>query len=50
MMDPLEHLQMLKDSVAGIAPRTGDFRRIRALRFTEPGFDRGTWQIGRAHV
>jgi alkylation response protein AidB-like acyl-CoA dehydrogenase len=44
MTDTLEHLQMLKDSVAGIAPRTGDFRRIRALRFTEPGFDRGTWR------
>ena len=44
MMDPLEHLQMLKDSAAGIAPRKGDFKRIRALRFTEPGFDRNTWR------
>lgn len=44
MMDPLEHLQMLKDSAAGIAPRKGDYKRIRALRFTEPGFDRGTWR------
>jgi alkylation response protein AidB-like acyl-CoA dehydrogenase len=44
MTDPLEHLQMLKDSAAGIAPRTGDLKRIRALRFTEPGFDRGTWR------
>ena len=44
MMDPLEHLQMLKDSAAGIAPRKGDFKRIRALRFTEPGFDRDTWR------
>jgi alkylation response protein AidB-like acyl-CoA dehydrogenase len=44
MMDPLEHLQMLKDTAAGIAPRKGDLRRIRALRFTEPGFDRGTWR------
>ena len=35
---------MLKDSAAGIAPRTGDLKRIRALRFTEPGFDRGTWR------
>ena len=33
MMDPLEHLQMLKDSAAGIAPRKGDLKRIRALRF-----------------
>ena len=44
MMDPLEHLQMLKDSAAGIAPRKGDLKRIRALRFTEPGFDRSTWR------
>ncbi len=43
-MDPLEHLQMIKDSAAGIAPRKGDFKRIRALRFTEPGFDRATWR------
>ena len=44
MMDPLEHLQMLKDRAAGIAPRKTDLRRIRTLRFTEPGFDRGTWR------
>lgn len=35
-----EGVRMIRDSAAGIAPRTGDFRRIRALRFTEPGFDR----------
>jgi alkylation response protein AidB-like acyl-CoA dehydrogenase len=44
MTDQLDHLRMLKDSAAGIAPRTGDLKRIRALRFTEPGFDRGTWR------
>ena len=44
MMDPLEHLQMIKDSAAGIAPRKGDLKRIRALRFTQPGFDRNTWR------
>lgn len=43
MMDPLEHLQMLKDSAAGIAPRTGSLKRIRDLRFTETGIDRATW-------
>jgi alkylation response protein AidB-like acyl-CoA dehydrogenase len=43
-MDPLEHLQMLKDSAAGIAPRKGDFKRVRELRFTQPGFDRGKWR------
>src|ERR1700712_5640750 len=35
-----EGVRMIRDSAAGIAPRTGDFRRIRALRFSEPGFDR----------
>jgi len=44
MSDQLEHLTMLKDSAAAIAPRKGDLGRIRALRFTEPGFDRGTWR------
>ena len=38
-----ESLRMIRDSAAGIAPRTGDFRRIRALRFTDPGFDRAVW-------
>ena len=31
--DRSESLRMIRDSAAGIAPRTGDFRRIRALRF-----------------
>lgn len=39
-----ESLRMIRDSAAGIAPRTGDFKRIRALRFTEPGFDRAVWR------
>ena len=38
--DRSESLRMIRDSAAGLAPRTGDLRRIRALRFTEPGFDR----------
>ncbi len=38
--DRIESLRMIRDSASGIAPRTGDFKRIRALRFTEPGFDR----------
>jgi alkylation response protein AidB-like acyl-CoA dehydrogenase len=38
-----ESLRMIRDSAAGIAPRTGDFKRIRALRFVEPGFDRAVW-------
>ena len=43
MMAPLEHLRMIKGRAAGMAPN-GDLKRIRALRFTEPGFDRGTWR------
>ncbi len=39
-----ESLRMIRDSAAGLAPRTGDFKRIRALRFTEPGFDRAVWK------
>lgn len=39
-----ESLRMIRDSAAGLAPRTGDFRRIRALRFTEPGFDRAVFR------
>ena len=38
--DHAESVRMIRDSATGIAPRTGDFRRIRALRFTEIGFDR----------
>ena len=39
-----ESLRMIRDSAAGIAPRTSDLKRIRALRFTEPGFDRSVWR------
>ena len=39
-----EGVRMIRDSAAGIAPRSGDFRRIRALRFTEPGFDRAVFR------
>jgi len=38
-----ESLRMVRDSAAAIVPR-GDLRRIRALRFTDPGFDRSTWK------
>jgi alkylation response protein AidB-like acyl-CoA dehydrogenase len=43
-VDRGESLRMIRDSAAGIAPRTGDFRRIRALRFIEPGFDRAVYR------
>lgn len=41
--DFTESLRLLRGSVAAIVPR-GDLRRIRELRFTDPGFDRPTWQ------
>jgi len=44
MMDPLEHLQMLKDRAAGVVPRQQDFRRVRSHQFATPGFDRTTWR------
>lgn len=42
--DRLEQVRMVRDSVAAVAPAGGDLRRIRALRFTTPGFDRETWK------
>ncbi|MFC3124193.1 acyl-CoA dehydrogenase family protein [Pseudoroseomonas globiformis] len=42
--DLAEAIRMLRDSAAGIAPREGDRRRIRALRFQSPGFDPAIWR------
>lgn len=42
--DRAESIRMIRDSAAAVAPRRGDLRRIRALRFTEPGFDRAVWR------
>ncbi len=42
--DRTESLRMIRDSAAGIAPRTGDLKRVRGLRFTDPGFDRAVWR------
>ncbi|MFZ6761963.1 acyl-CoA dehydrogenase family protein [Pseudoroseomonas sp. WGS1072] len=36
-----ESIRMIRDSAAGLAPRGGDRKRIRALRFEAPGFDAG---------
>ena len=41
--DRADSIRLIRDSAAGIAPRTGDLRRIRALRFQTPGFDRSVW-------
>ena len=38
MADP-ESLRLIRDSAAAIAPRGGDLRRVRGLRFGEPGYD-----------
>ncbi len=40
--DRTENIRLLRDSAAAVVPR-GDLKRIRALRFTEPGFDRAVW-------
>ncbi|MCQ4158634.1 acyl-CoA/acyl-ACP dehydrogenase [Roseomonas sp. GC11] len=37
-------IRMIRDSAAGIAPRGGDRRRVRALRFQAPGFDPAVWR------
>jgi alkylation response protein AidB-like acyl-CoA dehydrogenase len=39
-----EIVRMLRDSAAAITPPNDDLRRIRALRYTEPGFDPETWR------
>ncbi len=43
-MTNADDLRMIRESAAGIAPRTSDLKRIRALRFSEPGFDRPVWR------
>jgi alkylation response protein AidB-like acyl-CoA dehydrogenase len=42
--DRAENIRLIRDSAAAVAPRGGDFLRIRALRFSEPGFDSGVWR------
>ena len=42
--DRNESVRLIRESAAGLAPRTGDFRRIRTLRFNDPGFDRAVWK------
>lgn len=38
-----DSIRMIRDSAGAVAPREGDSKRIRALRFTDPGFDRGVF-------
>ena len=35
----MESIRMIRDSAAAVAPRGGDLKRIRDLRFTDAGFD-----------
>lgn len=39
-----ETIRLLRESAAAIAPRGGPLSRIRALRFTLPGFSREVWR------
>ncbi|MBF5089218.1 acyl-CoA dehydrogenase [Novosphingobium sp. NBM11] len=41
--DRLEGVRLLVESAAGIAPRDGDLKAVRHLRFGRPGMDRGRW-------
>lgn len=38
--DRTESIRMIRDSAGAVAPRDGDTKRIRALRFKPPGFSR----------
>jgi alkylation response protein AidB-like acyl-CoA dehydrogenase len=42
--DRREGLRLLVESASGLAPRSGDLRTVRALRFTRPGIDRDRWR------
>ncbi|MBR0671199.1 acyl-CoA dehydrogenase family protein [Neoroseomonas soli] len=45
--DRSESIRMIRDSAGAVAPRGGDTKRVRALRFTNPGFDKGVFaQMG----
>ena len=41
--DRFENIRLLRESAAAIVTSV-DLKRIRALRFKDPGFDRGTWK------
>ena len=38
-----ESIRMIRDSAGAVAPRDGDTKRIRALRFVAPGFDKAVF-------
>ena len=41
--DRAERIRMIRDSAGAIVP-AGDLKRVRALRYREPGFDRAVWR------
>jgi len=38
--DSTESIRMIRDSAGAVAPRGGDTKRVRALRFQSPGYDK----------
>ena len=45
--DRASSIRMIRDSAAAVAPPGGDLKRIRDLRFQDPGFDAGLFrQLG----
>jgi alkylation response protein AidB-like acyl-CoA dehydrogenase len=42
--DRAEQLRLVRESAGGLAPRDGDRKRIRALRFKTPGFEPAVWR------
>jgi alkylation response protein AidB-like acyl-CoA dehydrogenase len=42
-----ENIRLIRDSAAAVTAPRGDLKRIRALRFTKPGFDRATFETMR---
>jgi alkylation response protein AidB-like acyl-CoA dehydrogenase len=44
MDDRAESIRMIRDSAAAVAPPGGDLKRVRDLRFQDPGFDAGVFR------
>src|SRR4051794_23313334 len=42
--DRAESIRMIRDSAAAVAPPGGDLKRVRDLRFQDPGFDAGLFR------
>ena len=47
--DRAERIRMIRDSAGAIVP-PGDLKRVRALRYAEPGFDRAVGGNVRARL